>query len=342
MGGYIFTGNPSDLDDAAKAWELTRHINEVQYPVCADYDLRKAIPTWLTGKGFNSLDAWNEHRLRKGRALSKKRAHQEDEDKDEDEDCIECFVIQQMTADIEAHREQQIDEDWSHAEQTSTQSSKMRSKAPLGQARHHMTETRLPFDPRAPRPDTPEYIDPHRKHLFQEFPEYGPSSATWDILKSMIWDLFTHAGFVTYSHHDANGFGTFMYIRHGCKIWANLRPRVPTTHTKIGQLLDILRTILRPAPAMQYTDKTDMFTMFLLPGDVLIQPPNAIHIVYTPVNCLSGGGHYLTYETLHLVEISRRLDRHYGHISTNSDHPILYHTLCRMLIALLYLWNTRG
>lgn len=316
----------------------------MKYPVCADYDLRKAIPTWLTSQKFSSIGDWNKDRLHKARASSNKKARQRrDEEEDfDDGNCIECLAISEMTAQIDAHREEKIDEDWRHAEQTAAQSSKSHSKAPPPQARHRMPDAQLPFDPRRSRADTAEYIDPSRRHLFQRFTEWGPSSATWDILKSMIWDLFTHAGFVTYAHHDANGFGTYMFIRDGCKIWAILRPKVPSTHTTISQLLDILRKIVRPAPAMDYTELVDTFTIFLLPGDVLVQPPNAIHLVYTPVNCLSGGGHYLTYEVLHLVELSRRLDRHYGHHSTNSDHPILFHVLCRMAIALIFLCNTRG
>lgn len=44
----------------------------------------------------------------------------------------------------------------------------------------------------------------------------------FDTWRSASWDTFTHAGFLTYPHHDGNGFLTYSYVRAGAKLWGYL------------------------------------------------------------------------------------------------------------------------
>lgn len=64
-------------------------------------------------------------------------------------------------------------------------------------------------------------------------------------------------------------------------------------------------------------------------------PPGTWHEVYTPTQGICSGGHFLCYDTLHLTAFSRKFDREHGQESTNSHHPSIYRTLCRMLIYML-------
>lgn len=64
--------------------------------------------------------------------------------------------------------------------------------------------------------------------------------------------------------------------------------------------------------------------------------------MYTPTNSIASGGHYVSYEGLHLVEIARRYDHFYSHDATNAYHPSIFRTLCRMAMALHPLRKTRG
>jgi hypothetical protein len=61
-------------------------------------------------------------------------------------------------------------------------------------------------------------------------------------------------------------------------------------------------------------------------------PPGTWHEVYTPVQGLCSGGHFLLYDALHLTAASREFDRSEALASTNDTHPSIYRTLCRMLI----------
>ena len=45
-----------------------------------------------------------------------------------------------------------------------------------------------------------------------------------DAIYTKNWELIHTAGAVTLEHHDAEGFGTFLYIWHGCKMWGICRP----------------------------------------------------------------------------------------------------------------------
>jgi len=62
-------------------------------------------------------------------------------------------------------------------------------------------------------------------------------------------------------------------------------------------------------------------------------PPSMWHAVYTATPSFTSGGHFLTYETLHLTEFSRDFDSHHSECSTNANHQI-NRILCRMTLAL--------
>jgi hypothetical protein len=74
-----------------------------------------------------------------------------------------------------------------------------------------------------------------------------------------------------------------------------------------------------------------------------------IHQVYTPVKGLTSGGHFLTYDSLHLTELTRgyensenskkkrRLD-----YTTNASSPSLNRWLFRMALAMPLLASERG
>lgn len=66
-------------------------------------------------------------------------------------------------------------------------------------------------------------------------------------------------------------------------------------------------------------------------------PPGAWHMVYTPVRTLATGGHFYTYETLHLTEMSRAFDRKHAREVTNTTHVSSFPTLCAMMIHILRL-----
>lgn len=63
-----------------------------------------------------------------------------------------------------------------------------------------------------------------------------------------------------------------------------------------------------------------------------IQVPGQWHMVYTPEEAVTTGGHLLTFDTLHLTEQAR----HFDHICeglTNQDHEGTFPTLVRMMLA---------
>lgn len=55
-------------------------------------------------------------------------------------------------------------------------------------------------------------------------------------------------------------------------------------------------------------------------------------MVYTPEEAVTTGGHLLTFDTLHLTELSRHLD-HVDEGITNQDHDSTFPTLVRMMLA---------
>lgn len=64
-------------------------------------------------------------------------------------------------------------------------------------------------------------------------------------------------------------------------------------------------------------------------------PPGAWHAVYTPINTLAVGGHFLTYECMAQTEVARFHDIKYSRQATNTSHEGIERTLARMSLALL-------
>jgi hypothetical protein len=106
-------------------------------------------------------------------------------------------------------------------------------------------------------------------HVFQKFTNFSAFSVAWDTWRACLWDLFTHAGFFTYVHHDGAGFCTYAFVRCGCKIWGIHRPHVTEKENTLFSVFDIMRKILRPHGHTSYMQYSDLYNVFLMPGDVL-------------------------------------------------------------------------
>jgi hypothetical protein len=169
-----------------------------------------------------------------------------------------------MNAQMEDARMKDKDSDWSFYENVNPS-----ARGKKARPRHELPEQEQ--DPL----DEPVVQQKSNKplswigHIFQTFSSFGPFSISWDTWKSNIWDLFTHAGFFTYVHHDGAGFCTYAFVRTGCKIWGIHRPRVTDKDNTRARIFHIMREILRPHGRTDYTKYTDLYNFFLMKGDVL-------------------------------------------------------------------------
>jgi hypothetical protein len=64
-----------------------------------------------------------------------------------------------------------------------------------------------------------------------------------------------------------------------------------------------------------------------------IMPPGTWHAVYTATPSFTDGGHFFTYNTLHLTEFSRAFDHLHSEYSTNANHQV-DRILSRLTLAL--------
>ena len=179
-------------------------------------------------------------------------------------------------------------------------------------------------------------------------------------VKMSQWNLLTHAGFVTYPHKDANGVCTWIYAHQGVKVWGILRPTYTSEHNSKEDLFKVHEAMIKPPGDFSWGDQSQMYTIFLAAGDLLyvslsfnsllkswhqglsIMPPGTWHVVYTATPSYVSGGHFYTYETLHLTEFSRSFDHlPDGEFATNANNNVLW-VLCRMAMALHMLQGTHG
>jgi hypothetical protein len=229
------------LADCTRSIELTRNQNDAKLPLCVDHQGQQELSQWLK--------------------KPKRKAT-----KDTPERCGTCTDILKMRATQDKRRDQELDKDFNH----------FGDRAATGPPEADPIQHHRPSQP--PPPTLPETSRSgsmaHRLiswvgHTWQEFSQHGPSVFSWDAWKSCLWDLFTHAGFFTYIHHDAAGFCTYVFIREGCKIWGLLRPCVKSTHNNRRSVYDLMRQAIREHGNLSYMEFADLYTFFLVRGDVL-------------------------------------------------------------------------
>lgn len=261
--------NPYDLyravSDDTKAWEVTRNINTARYPLCADSEARSRLPDYLETVGFHNIDDWA--RTSAGRSPANIEGKKS---------CKYCRALRAMFKKYEnLKRSQDIEHDFEFWQLPEDE------RAPLLKTSHlrlksTTARTRTPLHRQTGQPSTSRNdkgdvtsINPNDGHYYQAYSRSGPSTASWDAWKSVNWDLATHAGFFTWPHHDGSGFPTYVHVRVGCKIWGILRPKITESDTHRSHIFDRFRDLLRASPAMNYQSGSDLFNVFLLPGDVL-------------------------------------------------------------------------
>ncbi|KAF8147196.1 hypothetical protein B0H34DRAFT_391196 [Crassisporium funariophilum] len=158
-----------------------------------------------------------------------------------------------------------------------------------------------------------------------------------DMLNSSSWYLLHQPLYHTYAHHDADGYGTWTQVLSGHKFWTFIR------HKGIKKDCPDRRVYFEAYDnyaTAKFTDEgfygreSDRFVVHAAAGDVIIQPPGTTHEVYTPTPSVTLGGHYLTYGSMHLTEVSRAYDFKTKKLLTNQEHVSIKPLLSMMVAAL--------
>ncbi|KII91448.1 hypothetical protein PLICRDRAFT_173297 [Plicaturopsis crispa FD-325 SS-3] len=178
-------------------------------------------------------------------------------------------------------------------------------------------------------------ISSHRKR----WDSAAPQCITLDQTKLGQWILLTHAGFLTHIHHDAAGLATWVSVQGGSlKIWAIVVPKVTAMHHDRDSIFErfgeTLEEAVRWAKVMEEEDIADVYWTFLEPGQTLFMPPGAFHLVLTATPSVALGGHFYTYESMHLTEMSRSFDHRHSESATNTEHAAAERAIARMALAL--------
>ncbi|KAG6867562.1 hypothetical protein C0993_001117 [Termitomyces sp. T159_Od127] len=152
----------------------------------------------------------------------------------------------------------------------------------------------------------------------------------------MRWGLASTAGTYHYFHLDANGYGTFMTMDHGCKLWFFASPKNIS-----GLAFDSIDLYTVGFKASESNlDLWDVELVVLQPGSKLIMRPNQPHAVCTPIHTVCRGSHYYAATTLRDTIAGIYHTTVAGGLLTNTDHgsasravlmQILTTTLCNLV-----------
>ncbi|KZT19777.1 hypothetical protein NEOLEDRAFT_1151755 [Neolentinus lepideus HHB14362 ss-1] len=153
------------------------------------------------------------------------------------------------------------------------------------------------------------------------------------------WDLLTHGGFMTQTHHDAAGACTWMSIQDGCKFWTLVYIKSNALSSREHAKERFIDATGALKDQMDNNSDIKLVTICLEPGDILIQPPAIMHAIYTPVKTVATGGHFFLYDAMHLTEISMDIDHDHSDVTTNQVHHGAHHLLVNMTLALPNMWD---
>ncbi|KAH7921359.1 hypothetical protein BV22DRAFT_1132340 [Leucogyrophana mollusca] len=158
-------------------------------------------------------------------------------------------------------------------------------------------------------------------------------SVSSDVHSARSWGLAHQAAVMTYTHHDADGAGTYIIVLSGAKFWTVVFEKDPKR--RHGDMRKTAPTITNMDCLGEYDEAVyEVETIYAFPGDLIIQGPNQWHAAYTPVKSFSRGGHFYSYDTMHLTEVSRFIDHTESVFTTNQEHGHCLETLSRMVLAL--------
>ena len=171
----------------------------------------------------------------------------------------------------------------------------------------------------------------------------GRSVIPLDTIKASSWVLLHQGLYHTFAHHDADGFCTWTQVSSGVKFWTILRPTKYTTAKDGNDIYDadVLYSSDELGRDGYYGPDTEMAIIYGEPGDIIIMPPGTFHEVFTPCPSVTIGGHFYSYHTLHLTEVSRLIDVASEGGFTNADHSSSGLTMALMMACLPFMKKYR-
>jgi len=98
--------------------------------------------------------------------------------------------------------------------------------------------------------------------------QQGPQVILYDMWRGQEWDIITHAGFLTYFHHNVSGAVTFVTPRSGKKMWGIIKVKEkhsPDTRVDLFEEFDSILDENSPPSEERFV----MGTILLEEGDML-------------------------------------------------------------------------
>ncbi|KAH6899606.1 hypothetical protein BKA70DRAFT_1437414 [Coprinopsis sp. MPI-PUGE-AT-0042] len=115
----------------------------------------------------------------------------------------------------------------------------------------------------------------------------------------MRWSLVAFNGALHYLHIDSDGFGTWLEVKHGLKLWVIVRPKDGSASGPVPSFTEIDGFLKFFGQGdLPNSDRWDVEAVVLKPGSRLIMAPNTMHAVWTMENSICYGGHFYSVATL--------------------------------------------
>ncbi|KAG6915603.1 hypothetical protein DXG01_010806 [Tephrocybe rancida] len=139
----------------------------------------------------------------------------------------------------------------------------------------------------------------------------------------MRWGLASTGGTYHHFHIDADGYGTFMVVDHGYKLWFLASPK----SRDFGEFASIDLYTGSYKKDDPNCDLWDVELLVLGPDAKIIMRPNQPHTVCTPLNSICRGGHFYGSSTLRDMFAAIIHIFFAGNLLTNTDHGSVSHAI---------------
>ncbi|KAF9471123.1 hypothetical protein BDN70DRAFT_901588 [Pholiota conissans] len=149
----------------------------------------------------------------------------------------------------------------------------------------------------------------------QSAEDFSSDIAAWQEASHSVWNIETKATFPvsdtrwalisvspcghTY-HVDSNGFGTYIEVVHGMKIWFTMRPKVISDEniTNFSEFYKINQFLDSTFDLYDLGSECALEALPLIPGCRLYLRPHTGHAVFTAEDTIVVGGHYYATSTM--------------------------------------------
>ncbi|KAH6918234.1 hypothetical protein BKA70DRAFT_1036121, partial [Coprinopsis sp. MPI-PUGE-AT-0042] len=152
-------------------------------------------------------------------------------------------------------------------------------------------------------------------------------------VEAMHWGLFAYNGALHFLHIDADGFGTWVEVKSGLKLWVVAHPKKSSDVSLVGTI----DAFSKRFAGGKYPNSQWIYEAVVLgPNTRLVMAPHTPHAVWTMEDAICHGGHFYSISTLSQTVVGMIHTFVRDEDLTNTSHTAASRLLLRRIVHFLH------